>query len=88
MMVATGGYTFLNVNIDLIQNWQKCLANSGKIGGVLMDLSKAYECFTHDFLIAKLAVYGMGYHSFETCTAHHKARSSVISLAAHLKHAA
>ena len=31
--------------------------NSFVVGMVLMDLSKAYDCIPHDFLIAKLVAY-------------------------------
>ncbi|XP_057296135.1 uncharacterized protein LOC130625073 [Hydractinia symbiolongicarpus] len=41
----------------LIQAWQKELDNGGFVGSVLMDLSKAYDCLSHDLLIAKLAAY-------------------------------
>ena len=43
----------------LLQAWQKELDNSGLIGTILMDLSKAYDCLPHDLLIAKLGAYGL-----------------------------
>ena len=43
----------------LIQSLKKGLDNSGLVGTILMDLSKAYECLPHDLLIAKLEVYGL-----------------------------
>ena len=59
------GYSTQYALFNLIYNWQKHLAKSDKIGAVLMDLSKAYDCLPHDLLIAKLAAYGVGYHSLK-----------------------
>ena len=44
--------------LNLLKNWQKCLDKSGVVGTALMDLSKAYDCFPHDLLLAKLSAYG------------------------------
>ena len=41
-----------------MKNWQKCLDKSGVVGTVLMDLSKAYDCLSHNLLLAKLSAYG------------------------------
>ena len=43
----------------LIQSLKKELDNSGLVGTILMDLSKAYDCLPHDLLIAKLEAYAL-----------------------------
>ena len=40
--------------------WRKALDNKSVAGAVLTDLSKAFDCLSHDLLIAKLQAYGLG----------------------------
>ena len=54
------GYSTQHCLLNLLQAWQKHLSNSGKVGAVLMDLSKAFDVLPYDLLIAKLWAYGIG----------------------------
>ena len=48
-----------HVLFKLLQRWQNKLDNSGLVGTILMDLSKAYHCLPHDIIIAKFEAYGL-----------------------------
>ena len=45
--------------IRLLEGWRENLDTIYVVGGVLMDLSKDFDCVSHDLLLAKLAVYGV-----------------------------
>ena len=42
----------------MLENWKKALDCNKQVGAVLTDLSKAYDCLTHDLLFAKFVAYG------------------------------
>ena len=42
----------------MLEQWREKLDKNFIVGPVLMDLSKAFDCITHDLIIAKLAAYG------------------------------
>ena len=54
------------VLIRLIENWKQPLDNWKFVGAVLIDLSKAFEYFPHDLLIAKMHAYVFTIDSLKT----------------------
>ena len=53
------GYSTQHVLTRLVEEWSERLDNSYIIGVILMDLSKAFDCISHNLMIAKLAAYGL-----------------------------
>ena len=49
----------------LLHSWQKELDNSGFIGTIFMNLSKAYDCLPHDLIIAKFEAHGLSKRSLK-----------------------
>ena len=54
------GYETQYALLAMIEKWKRCLDKHGYVGGVLMDLSKAFDSINHELLIAKLHAYGFG----------------------------
>ena len=52
-------YNTQHVLLSLLEEWREHLDNNKAVGGILMDLSKAFDCVPHDHLLAKLAAYGI-----------------------------
>ena len=52
-------YNTQHVMIRLLEEWRENLDKNYVVGGVLIDLSKAFDCAHHDLLLSKLAAYGL-----------------------------
>ena len=48
---------------NLLFNRQNCLEKSGVVETILMDLSNAFDCLSHDLMITKLHAYGLDHDS-------------------------
>ena len=52
-------YNMQPVLLRLLEEWREHLDNKKTVGGILMDLSKTFDCIPHDLLLPKLAAYGI-----------------------------
>ena len=52
------GYNSQHCLRALIENWKQRVDNGGVFGALMTDLSKAFDCFLHELLIAKLDAFG------------------------------
>ena len=59
------GYNCQYALMVMIEKWKMSLDNKGFAGGILMDMSKAFDTINHQLLIAKLHAYGFSTDALE-----------------------
>ena len=59
------GYSCQHALLVMIERWKNILDKYGYAGGILMDLSKAFDTINHKLLIAKLHAYGFDISALE-----------------------
>ena len=52
----------------MTEKWRKNMDKDKSCAALLTDLSKAFNCIVHEFLIAKLEAYGFSYEPLKLCT--------------------
>ena len=53
------GYSTQTAVITMLEKWKLFIDNKGFAGGVLIELSKAFDMINHPLLLAKLHTYGL-----------------------------
>ena len=53
------GFSTQHCLLLMLENWKQAVDNNNVFGALLTDLSKAFDCISHDLSIAKLNAYGL-----------------------------
>ena len=74
------GYNTQHVLMRLKDKLNKSLDKTNKVGLLLMDLSKAFDCIPHELLIAKLNAYGFNKTSLKLIYSYLKGRQQRVKI--------
>ena len=78
------GHSTQHAILNLIRSWKSTIADNLKVGAVLIDLSKAFDCLPHDLLLAKLSAYGLGENSLKLMHSYLSRRKHRVRIGSHL----
>ena len=78
------GHSTQHAILNLLRNWLNAIADKLKVGAVLIDLSKAFDCLPHDLLLAKLSAYGLGEKSLKLMHSYLSNRKHRVRIGSHL----
>ena len=76
------GFSAVKCLLPMIEKWRELLDQGGTYGALLTDLSKALNCLSHKFIIAKLYAYGVELPSLKlinSCLSKRKQRIKINS---------
>ena len=59
------GYNTQYCLILMLEKWKRSIDKGDASGALLTDMSKAFDCLSHELLIAKLEAYGFSYHALK-----------------------
>ena len=71
------GFNAQHCLLAMLQKCKKAADTKKVFGALLTDLSKAFDCFTHDLVIAKLNAYGFSLPAFQNYLANRKQRTKI-----------
>ena len=74
------GYNTQHALLRLIDKLNKSVDKTEKIGIFMMDLSKAFDCISHDLLIAKFNAYGFDKYSLKLIHSYLKGRKQRVKI--------
>ena len=74
------GFSVVNCLLPMIEKWRESLDQGGAYGALLTDLSKAFDCFIHELIIAKPYACGVEMSSLKLINSYLSKRRQSIKI--------
>ena len=74
------GHSTNHVLLRLIEDWKAAFDSSLFTGAVLMDLSKSFDCISHNLLTTKLHAYGFSFDALTFLNSYLRNRKQCVKI--------